>query len=57
VLTDKAVAQGMVMAAASVAQGQVGLADRVARALLELMRPEPTAGVILHGPITGSAAD
>jgi 3-deoxy-D-manno-octulosonic-acid transferase len=50
VLSDHSRAQRMIKAAASVAQGQADLPDRVARALLALMRPDLPAGTSPRGP-------
>jgi hypothetical protein len=44
-------------AAASVAQGQVGLPDRLAGALLELLAPGMPAQAQPQKPVTGPAAD
>ena len=50
VLFDRDRAARMANAAASVALGQAGLPDRMARALLELARPDVPAGTSPHGP-------
>ena len=50
VLFDMDRAVRMANAAASVALGQAGLPDRMARALLELARPDVPAGTSPHGP-------
>ena len=50
VLSDRNRAVRMANAAASVALGQAGLPDRMARALLELARPAAPAGTSPHGP-------
>jgi 3-deoxy-D-manno-octulosonic-acid transferase len=50
VLFDRDRAGRMANAAASVALGQAGLPDRMARALLELARPDVPAGTSPHGP-------
>lgn len=56
VLTDHSRAARMAGAAAAVAQGQSGLPDRVARALLGLLRPDRPADAALPGPAMGGAA-
>lgn len=50
VLSDRDRARRMTRAAASVAQGQTDLPDRMARALLELTRPDAPAGTPPIGP-------
>lgn len=50
VLSDVDRARRMSKAAASVAQGQADLPDRVAQALLAMTRPEAPAGAAVQGP-------
>lgn len=52
-LSDHGRARALAKAAASVAQGQAGLPDRLAGALLELLEPAPPAETRSQGPATG----
>ena len=56
VLSDLGRARALAMAAASVAQGQAGLPDRLAGALLELLEPALPAETRPQKPVTGPAA-
>jgi 3-deoxy-D-manno-octulosonic-acid transferase len=56
VLTNAGRARQMTEAAAPVAQGQVGLPDRLAEALLDLLRPDRPAETVRDGRSTGPAA-
>ncbi|WP_368416322.1 3-deoxy-D-manno-octulosonic acid transferase [Falsiroseomonas sp.] len=57
VLSDAQGGRALAMAAASVAQGQAGLPERLAGALLELLEPASPAKTRPQGPVMGPAAD
>jgi len=57
VLSGPGRGQALAMAAASVAQGQAGLPERLAGALIELLEPASPAETRPRGPVMGPAAD